>query len=215
MRFFGFQRRASEKISKDSLYFDFEEAFAAEECPVCHLLDLRERRYIESIFYESVNDPGVRKKFRQAGGLCKRHTQLLIDLGDILGLAIIGKDLMTKYADHPPQNPPEPGCPLCNVYEENERRLTGAFSRYLAIPDFWGPLARSVGLCRRHFGAVLRELSSKEVQEKLIHFQRDKIQALLKQLETVIQKNDYRFQTEKITEAEGKAVKIAWDLLKK
>ena len=213
MWLFGFRRKQSEDVSKDSLYFDFEEAFHSKACPVCHLLEIRERRYIDSLFYESVNDPGVRERLRRAGGLCERHTALFLEIGDALGLSIVAKDLLSQWLNS--SGTDSSACPLCQTYIESERHMIQAVSGYLRIEDFWSALQNSVGLCRRHFVQISNELSQKDLREKLEQFQSGKIKSLLQKLEQVIQKNDYRFQTEKITEAEGKAIKIAWNLLKK
>ena len=213
LNFLRIGKSQSKKIEKDGLYFDLVDACQPEVCPVCHLLEIRERRYIDSLFYESVNDPGVRERLRQAGGLCDRHAALFLEIGDALGLSIIAKDLLSQWLEVPSKISAE--CPLCQTYEESERRVIKAVSGYLGIADFWSALQNSAGFCRRHFVQISGQLSQKKLRAKLKKFQFEKNQAIIRKLESVIQKNDYRFQTKKITEDEGKAIKIAWNLLKK
>jgi len=213
LHFLGIGKSESKRVEKDGLYFDLVDACQPDVCPVCHLLEIRERRYIDSLFYESVNDPGVRTRLRQTGGLCNRHIRLFLEIGDALGLSIISKDLLSQWLNT--SHPNSTACPLCQTYGESEHHIIRAVSGYLRIEDFWPALRNSAGLCRRHFAQISDGLSLKDLHIKLQQFQTEKIQVLLQKLEQVIQKNDYRFQTEKITEDEGKAIKIAWSLLKK
>ncbi len=213
LHFLGIGKSQSKRIEKDGLYYDLVDVCQPDTCPVCHLLEIRERRYIDSLFYESVNDPGVREKLRRAGGLCDRHTALFLAIGDALGLSIIAKDLLSQWLNA--SGADFSRCPLCQTYEESEHRVIKAVSGYFYIDDFWSVLQNSAGLCRDHFVKISDELSSSDLKKRLEQFQTGKIRVLLQKLEQVIQKNDYRFQSEKIMEDEGKAIKIAWKLLKK
>jgi hypothetical protein len=58
-----------------------------EGCAVCRLVNSIGRRYVESILYELVNDPGVQAEFRESLGFCSRHDYLMV--GDGLGTAIL------------------------------------------------------------------------------------------------------------------------------
>ncbi|GBD93182.1 hypothetical protein BMS3Abin05_00765 [bacterium BMS3Abin05] len=202
-------------IEKDNLYFDLEEACKSHQCPVCLLLGKREKRYIDSIFYENVNDPGLRNKFRRAGGLCKSHTKLFLEIGDMLGLTIIAKDLLLQFIENPKAAAGAAECPLCLDYRESERRMIRAFARDLTIEEFWKALDKSVGLCREHFRAILEILSSKTLQTRLIAFEKEKLQTQLVHLNSFIRKNDYRFQEEKITAEESRAIRLVWRFLRK
>jgi len=213
LHFLGIGKNQSKRIEKDGLYYDLVDACQPEVCPVCHLLEIREKRYIDSLFYESVNDPGVRQRLRRAGGLCERHTALFLETGDALGLSIIARDLLSQWMNVSGKD--SLACPLCQTYEESEQRVIKAVSGYLQIGDFWSALQKSAGLCRHHFVQISEELSSRDLKRRLEQFQVEKIKVLLRRLEQVIQKNDYRFQTEEITECEEKAIGIAWKLLKK
>jgi hypothetical protein len=60
-----------------------------EGCAVCRLVNRTGRRYVESILYELVNDPGVQAEFRESLGSCSRHAYLMVGVGDGLGTAIL------------------------------------------------------------------------------------------------------------------------------
>ena len=59
---------------KHLLYFTVLEAFQkAKGCALCELEAEATRRYLDSLLYESVNDPGVRENLVRAKGYCRRH----------------------------------------------------------------------------------------------------------------------------------------------
>ena len=68
-----------------------EEALREQKvgCAVCRLVNRTGRRYLESLLYEDVNDPGVQSGFRGSLGFCPRHAHLMLDAGDGLGTAIL------------------------------------------------------------------------------------------------------------------------------
>ncbi len=200
-------------VEKDWLYFDLTEAVSAEGCPVCLLLEKREKRQIDFLFYENVNDPGVREKLRRAGGLCKWHTRLFLQEGDALGLSILAKDLISQKWKSGEQN--DRKCPLCQTYEENERRVVKAVADYLRLEEFWEALEKSPGFCAHHFGQISRHISEGTFRQRLEAFQLRKIEKLKVKLEEIIRKNDYHSQGEKITQAEAKAIQIVWEFLRK
>lgn len=71
-------------------YFDVIEACSQPGCPLCRLRQHEAERYIDSVLYEMVNDPGVRADFRAARGYCDRHAWLMCKgYGRTLGVAIL------------------------------------------------------------------------------------------------------------------------------
>jgi len=77
-------------------YFALLEACAQPGCPVCRLEQQAVERYLDHLFYENVNDGGVRAHLRGSLGFCREHTSLLLDagLGDALGMSIIYHDVL-------------------------------------------------------------------------------------------------------------------------
>jgi hypothetical protein len=56
---------------------------------MCELEAAATRRYLDSLLYESVNDPGVRENLIRSQGYCLRHAHLLLGFKDGLGTAIL------------------------------------------------------------------------------------------------------------------------------
>lgn len=70
------------------------EQFAADGCPLCASRVAAERRFVDAIIGEAVNDVDVRRRLDAAGGFCPRHTALLparerAARGGTLGSAIL------------------------------------------------------------------------------------------------------------------------------
>ena len=71
-------------------YFDLAEALTMPGCPICRLSLRHVSRFLSSISYEYVNDPGVRAELCAARGYCAGHAgQFLRDTHNGLGIAII------------------------------------------------------------------------------------------------------------------------------
>jgi hypothetical protein len=85
-------------MAKDPLYYSLLEACEQPGCPVCrvtlHLVD----RYLNALFYESVNDIPTRTSLRNSRGFCSSHAWRLLDgeVGNALGIAIIYHDVLTN-----------------------------------------------------------------------------------------------------------------------
>lgn len=84
------------------------EACREPGCPVCHLEQRSVERYLDSQFYESVNEPAWRDRLRASLGFCHEHAWLAVDkrLGDALGFALIYRDvingILTRLEDGVP-----------------------------------------------------------------------------------------------------------------
>jgi hypothetical protein len=85
-------------MPNDPLYYSLIEASAKPGCPVCrvmlHLVD----RYLNALFYESVNDTPTRSHLRNSRGFCSSHAWRLLDgdVGNALGISIIYHDVLTN-----------------------------------------------------------------------------------------------------------------------
>ncbi|MHB1005212.1 MAG: DUF6062 family protein [Chloroflexota bacterium] len=77
-------------------YHDLLDNIAGGGCVICRLARRSVGRYLDTVSYESVTDPGVRERLRAARGLCHRHGQQYLDqTRDPLGLAIINRDVVS------------------------------------------------------------------------------------------------------------------------
>ena len=77
-------------------YFELLKACDQPGCPVCRLEQQAVGRFLDHLFYESVNDGETRAHLRASLGFCREHTELLLEtgLGDALGMAIIYQDVL-------------------------------------------------------------------------------------------------------------------------
>ena len=75
-------------------YYDLRDALGQPGCPVCRLTARDAERYLDGLLWESVNDPGVRDKLREAQGFCHAHAWQLDRNGASLGVAILMHDVL-------------------------------------------------------------------------------------------------------------------------
>lgn len=71
-----------------------------EGCVVCRLVNRTGKRYLESLLYEDVNDPGVQAGFRKSVGFCSRHAYMMLDVGDGLGTSILYRAATRDLLEH-------------------------------------------------------------------------------------------------------------------
>ncbi len=70
-------------------------------CPLCRLQREAEKRYLDNLLWENVNDPATREQWAAGLGFCTRHAWQLQRLeaqryGDGLGNAILYEDLLQR-----------------------------------------------------------------------------------------------------------------------
>lgn len=192
-----------------------QDACSSQRCPICFLLDKKEKGHIESIFYEHVNDPMVRKIFRGSQGLCVRHVDLFLKYGDALGLAIYANDLLRQLIESEESKFERSDCLLCEEKASIEARLLEAFVDYLKLDEFWQALEGSVGLCQRHWRLLDQFASDKKLKSRLMDFQKQKLAQHQTLLSYFIEKNNFTIPHDEITAAEAQSYQLVWSLLKK
>jgi hypothetical protein len=81
-----------------STAYDLIQACGKPGCPVCRVEQDAVERYLDNLFYESVNDIQLRERLRASLGFCREHAWLAIDkrLGNALGFAIIYHDVINN-----------------------------------------------------------------------------------------------------------------------
>ena len=91
-------------------HYRLEEALREqrEGCAVCRLVNRTGRRYLESLLYEDVNDPGVQAEFRESLGFCSRHAYLMVVVGDGLGTSILYRAATRELLKHLSEMPDTP-----------------------------------------------------------------------------------------------------------
>ncbi len=140
-----------------------EEAFAEPGCPLCRLLAHKERRSLEALLWEQVNDPLTAERIARARGFCWEHTWALVPAGAAvhshLGVAIVVERVLRQAFQAwstgalarwwTPQEP----CPICVWLADAEVTLLEATAALLRRdPTFL--TARPGLLCRPHATAL-------------------------------------------------------------
>jgi hypothetical protein len=222
-------------IPRDTAAFEVREALVLSGCPVCHLAVRSVGRLIQSVAYEQVNDPGLRKDLREARGFCNQHAyRWLHEARSVLGTALIYRDVLTAtlraFEGTAVANGQRSGllrallgsedsgavrgglCPACHTQREAEDRYLEALLASLTV-DEETRLAfdASHGLCyHRHAVAAVRR--GGPAAERVVEQTRRATQALIGSLDEVIRKEDYRFLDEPRSEDErvAPASAIAW-----
>ncbi|HRW49275.1 MAG: hypothetical protein H6640_00435 [Caldilineaceae bacterium] len=90
-------------------YDDIVEAMAAGGCAFCALQLVAAEKYIDSLLWESVNDPRIRREVSAARGFCRNHAWLLVRHGSALSSAIIYQDVVRTAARVTAETPAEGG----------------------------------------------------------------------------------------------------------
>lgn len=204
-----------QSIEKHSLYYNIKDACESKYCPICFLLDKKERQYIESIFYEYVNDPLLRKKLRDAQGLCQGHVKLFLKYGDAFALAIFANDLVHNFIEDWNEHIKLSECSLCKSFMQNEKRLVDAFVEYLALEKFWQALENSTGLCLQHFYMTYQQCPDKKMKIRLLNWQKQMFSRHKELLGSFIDKNNASCPHDDINVDEGQSYQVVWHLLKK
>ena len=75
-------------------FYDLRDALAEPECAICRLTAKAADQTLESLLWESVNDPEVRHDIRQAHGFCHEHSWRLARHRASLGATIITNDVL-------------------------------------------------------------------------------------------------------------------------
>ena len=177
-------------------------------CTACRIAEDDTRRYLRGLFYEYVNDTGVRKNLHSSLGFFNLHTWQVVDqnLGSALGFAILYCDLtehaigllgqvnssVVRTSKLVPTRP----CPACLLWEKNSQSQVELILRQLENPDLFDAVKHSDGLCLPHLTQVIA--LSKEAQdiEPLLSTHIEKLTALRAELKEFIRKNDHRFMHE-------------------
>lgn len=210
---------------RDAAAFEVRDALRQGGCPVCRLTLRSVAKLLRSIAYEQVNDVDLRKELRIAGGFCNLHAhQWLREARSVLGTALIYRDVLTAAmqaldggtrpgllrgllggAD---RRASEGACPACRMQLEAEARYVEALVATVGAEA--STLDESEGICRRHVWAAVR-LGGPGAECILQHTRRS-VEVLVRELEEVIRKEDYRFRDEPRTEGERSAPAraVAW-----
>ncbi len=189
-------------MSHTALSEAFLEACRLEGCPLCRVQQAADLRYLERLFYESVNDYSLRQQLRASLGFCGAHArQALNDTqGQALGLAIIYEDLLRVILEQIDQKStlaaPVKPCPACLNRAEITARVISELSANILTEQVQSVLAASQGLCLGHLRQALLRMRDAGKRNILIQIQCEIMQVLRNDLAEYVRKNDYRFMDE-------------------
>lgn len=199
---------------QDTLYYELLDALRAGGCPLCRLGRRAAGRYIDTLNYEGVNDPALRRALRDAHGLCHRHAWEWTQLrGSPLGVAIVYRNLVKDLAEVVEEQAegrsvtrggrrpaaarlaPAGRCPACRAEDEAVQRYGRTLLTWLGDEALAVAYVNAGGLCLPH----LRELLAlaDDVQARTVLTWQGKIyRELIRQLDEFIRKHDHRFRDE-------------------
>lgn len=215
---------------KHASYQKLQDALQQPGCPICHIGQVAGYKYLDTLLYESVNDPGIRRKLEDSLGFCYYHSRELMTFpGNRLGAGIIEQHMLktalnqlrhgnvssrrTLFSKRDERRKTEKSpCPACLRAEASETRSIKDLLQYL-IDDLDEPLRRAGGLCLTHLQQALLVSNNKHVSAALIGLHESLWQEQIALLDEFIRKHDYRFRHEGISEAEGAALERSIDIL--
>jgi hypothetical protein len=219
---------------KSATYQQLQTIMAEEGCPICRLGARAGNQYLDSLLWESVNDPEIRDELTNALGLCGRHTRELFTFpGERLGTAIIQRAVLKEAMQRLQGKKAQPRrsllqsfsqqwlksiaptaepivattnpCPACGQQSTVENRAMITLLEHL-IDDLDAPLRQVGGLCWPHMQMALDYPQEAETHTRLLQLHQEIWGELLADLDELIRKYDYRFKGESATERERHAV---------
>jgi len=197
--------------SKDNLSERVAEALGQSGCAICRLTAEAMHRRVSFLFYESVNDPGFREEVRMAGGFCPRHSRMVAQHADALGIGIIMEDVVRHWIGQLSRGVLRRGaprgkrraCPFCTAEVADERLFTAALLQLLLTPDGLALYEHGDGLCCRHASAAL-EGADPNTAAFIVASETRALQKLADELSVFVRRFDYRYEGE-ISESERDA----------
>ncbi|MGI8968080.1 MAG: DUF6062 family protein [Chloroflexota bacterium] len=189
-------------------------------CPVCVVVQTRLRHYVDTLFYELVNDPPTRERIRRARGFCRYHARMISEQSDALGAAIIlcdvlendFQDISNGLFDLPAQStnpirrllgrrsgqPELAPCPLCVSESETEYLVVDSLLERLDSTTFSIDFPERAGICVPHFRLAYDRCGDGPRWRKMTAVQRTAVQRLIEELNDLARAYDYHV-TEKPT----------------
>ncbi len=184
----------------------------AKGCAMCELEAAAVHRHLDSLLYESVNDPGVRENLIRSKGYCLRHAHLLLGFQNGLGTAILYQDQVRLFLDFlaslqglsakvRKKNASaawgrHDACPACRLQVEGRQSHTEVLLEGLADAEMRGAFEAGPGLCVPHFLFALDKTPDAGRRQGLIQAQEKRFKEMLADLEEFCRKHDYRFRKE-------------------
>jgi hypothetical protein len=198
------------------ILFDFVEACAVPECPICQLVRRAERRTVAVYCIEGSGDQQRRAQVRAARGLCAHHATLLRDAKDAMAAAVTALDVMTNLLRDLPHLTDKPHlfkrhyrprpCPVCAEMRQYDHAVCAGVVAWHEDPDLLVALRQSQGICAHHLRYIAAQW---QMSLPWWDAQRTAWVRLHGELEEFVRKRDDRFRHETHT-TDADAWKRAW-----
>ena len=189
----------------------YQEFVPGNDCPLCRIRNIQEKRLAEQYLNESVMDDFQRRMVNEKG-FCLHHTQMLLARPNKLSVALQHITRLTALkgkleitAD--PKRAAKMAetflhckdtCVICDGVEVNMIRYYKTVAEmFLAEKDFKQTLQNTDGFCLEHFGYLLKYAAYARGKKKdyvytLTKLQKESMDALLADLQWFCAKHDYR-----------------------
>jgi len=210
---------------------------AQRGCPACRVASRLAGRFLEALFWESVNDPALRSELRAAHGFCRPHTMRAAALaqakGYTTGMAILYADLLghldaeaeqvaatrrgllgSRRVGRGERLTPHAECPVCASSRWAVDGYLELLARRAADSEV-GLAARDTGrgLCVAHLRRGLTLFPGRTERHALLEIFRRRLRELRSSLGEYVRKHGYQFQHERIERNETDAWRDAVELV--
>jgi len=186
-------------------YFRLLEAAKQPGCSLCRLISGDIRRHLDYLLYEYVNDVGFRYEWRQNKGFCHRHSWMLAESADGLGLSILYLDLLKSHGQKLLPLPLGQSCSVCIMERNSLKSYVNTLIQYWPDPGFIKTIEESEGLCLPHLRVAKQIIHKAEIYEKLEKISLNSLAQLSSDLELLIDSFDYQHSA-----PDNDRVKLAW-----
>ena len=209
-------------MEKDIVYHALKDSMTEGACPICAQTAHNIRGAMRSVLYESMTDVKIRDTIKSARGFCRHHSGMFLEEGDALNHAIVYGDALRsalqdvvsgdyKYYEN------RENCYFCDMARESESAYIKAAWEAFHEEEFFSAYEQGGLLCMVHLHAMEsaseKEKGGEEFYLKLAQTTIDKYQIMIRQLDEIIRKSDYRNLGEAWTEGEKTAWKRAVNVI--
>lgn len=186
-------------------YFSVLEALRERGCPLCRLISRETRRYLDSLLYEFVNDPGFRGTWHEHRGFCHRHSWMLASSGDGLGLAILYQSLIEGWDEKLLEEAPRRGCPVCTQERQSLRGHLGTLADFRDDAEMTAAIEQCDGFCGPHLRQALKTIAHPETRRRIVEVSARRLREVATHLRSLTSSFDYQHAP-----ASDERVKLAW-----
>jgi hypothetical protein len=211
-------------------------------CPICRCVRDESHGRLDALLYEHVTDPESRRTLRQAWGFCNWHTWMLLEVdAGRFGPSILYEDLLRQACDSlatvdvtarpsrfrawlagigrrtprsriVERHAQRSACRLCADAAAAERHHLVTLVRFIDDADLHAAYVSADAVCVPHLVRAIELTSGSPALARLIEHTREKWAKVRRDLQSFIEKHDYR-NAAGYTEAEAASYTRAFEIL--